>query len=168
MRTIPAATRDQIEQEAAPDAILAFLTVRHDNLVDPIRVVSDVLDYVWSGSRFTGIPFGILAVTDDDSPPYAEIRMQNIDRRIGRALRDAPRGARVEIAALSSADFDLSQVPRVEIGTPAVIYAFHHFELVDVTVTTLDVTGRLVLRDPTQEPWPSTAATKSRAPGIFR
>lgn len=168
MRTLATATRAAIEREASPDALLAFLTITHPALAYPIRVVSDVVDYVWSGLTYTGLPFEISAVTDDESAPSSEIRVQNVDRRIGAALRALPDRAAVRLDVLSSADFDLSVEPRAEVGTAAPIYGFAYFELVDVTANAVEITGRLFLRDPTQEPWPGIAATQSRLPGLFR
>lgn len=168
MRAIPAAARQSIESEASPDAILGFLTITHPALVEPIRIVSDVLDYVRSGVTWTGMPFGFSPVSDEEGPPAAELTVQNIDRRIGEILRALPDRATIQLEVLSSADFDLSVEPRQEIGTAAVIYGYSRFELVDVSVSPIEVTGRLMLRDPTQEPWPGTSATQSRLPGLFR
>lgn len=167
-RSIPAAARQALESEASPDAILGFLTITHPALVEPIRVVSDVIDYVRGGLTWVGLPFGFSAVTDEEAAPTAELRVQNVDRRIGEALRALPDRATVQLEVLSSADFDLSVEPREEIGTAAVIYGYSRFELVDVTVTPVEVTGRLILRDPSQEPWPGISATQSRLPGLFR
>lgn len=167
-RDIPAATRQTLEQSQSPDAILAFLTVTHPNLDTPIRVVSDVFGYIWGGETYVGIPFDARPVTDTDEPPYTELRIQNVDRRIGQALIDARDRARVALSLLSSADFDLTVVPRTEIGTAAEIYAFSQFELVDVRANTLEIVGRAVLRDFSTEPWPGIAGTQDRLPGLYR
>lgn len=167
-RVIPAAVQAELEASASADAILAFLTITHRNLSEPIRVVSDVFDYELGGLSFIGLPFDLKVVTDADSAPYTELRMQNIDRRIGQALLGLTERAQLALQVLSSADFDLSVDPRVEIGTAATIYAFADFELVDVDAGATELTGRVMLRDPTQEPWPSVRATQGRCPGLFR
>ena len=167
-RTIPAAVRVGLEREASPDALLAFMTITHANLAEPIRVVSDVIDYVWDGATYTGLPFEVAAVTDEDGPPTTQIRVQNTDRRIGEAIRSTPERAMISLAVLSSADFDLTQEPRVALGTPATVYAFQYFELVDVSADVVEITARVFLRDYTQEQWPGISATQSRCPGLFR
>lgn len=168
MRPVDAGLRAGLERETAPDALLAFLTVRHPRLVAPIRLVSDVFDYLRGAERFVGLPFGFRAVTDEESAPATELTMQNVDRRIGAALRSMPDRARVEVELLSSADFDLTRDPREELAPATPIYAMRHFQLVEVTATASRITGTLMLRDYGQEPWPGQSATQSVCPGLFR
>lgn len=167
-RSIPDSARVELERSNSPDALLAFLTITHGGLTEPIRVVSDVFNYIWAGEEYVGIPFGATPLTDTDQPPATEIRVQNIDRRIGKALEATNERAKVEVVLLSSADFDLTADPRTEIGTPAEIYAFREFEMVDVSVDVMEVTARVMLRDFAQEPFPSVAATQDRLPGLYR
>ncbi|TCM84776.1 DUF1833 family protein [Rhodovulum steppense] len=168
MRPIPATIRETLERSSIPDALLAFLTIEHENLPEPILAVSDVLDYVWRGHVFQGVPFGFRLASDNDAAPTAELRVKNVDRVLGEAVRRLPGRARIRVELLSSADFDLTAVPRTEIGTATPIYAMRHFELIDVTGQPIEVTGTVMLRDYAQEPWPGVSATASRCPGLFR
>ncbi len=168
MRIIPPATRAALEQPQSPTALLAFLTIDHVNLQKPIRAVSDVFDYVWGGETFAGIPFEFVMVRDDDAPPTTQLRVQNVDRMLGEALRSMTGRARVSVDVLASSDFDLTAVPRVEVGEATSIYAMRRFELIDVTVTAIDVTGTVMLRDYSQEPYPGLRATMARCPGLYR
>lgn len=168
-RDISPEQRADFLAESSPHALLGFLTITHRNLVHPIRVVSDPLDFVVDGNLFIGCPFEFQLLTDEDAPPSTQIRIQNIDRRISEAVRQVTDRAVMALECRSTADFDLSVVPRVESGSgSSPIYAFRHFDLVDVTVTALDVTGTLMLRDFSQMPWPGKSATQSRAPALFR
>lgn len=167
-RTITPAIRADLQSQASPHAILGFLTIRHRNLVEPIRVVSDPVDFVAGGLTYLGCPFECAALLDEDGAPTTQLVVQNVDRRIGEALRVVTDRATVQLDVRSTADFDLSANPRNEVGTSSVIYGFRHFDLVDVTVTPLDLTGTLMLRDYSQEPWPGRRATQSRCPGLFR
>lgn len=168
MRPINSVVRAGLEREASPDALLAFLTVTHPRLVEPIRLVSDVFDYMRDGQTFVGLPFGFVAVTDEERAPVTQLTVQNVDRRIGEALRMMPDRATVQLEVLSSADFDLSVDPRVPLGALVPIYAIRHFQLIDVTATVTEITGTLMLRDYSQEPWPGQSATQSVCPGLFR
>lgn len=168
IRDIDAEVRAGLEAADSSNALLAFLTVTHPLLPNPIRVVSDVIDYVVGGQTFTGLPFGFEPLTDGEGAPMTELRIQNVDARIGRALLGLNDRAQISLEIRSSADFDLSQDPRVEIPGGSVIYAFAGFDLVDVTVTVAEVTGRVMLRDYSQEPWPGLRCTQSRMPGLFR
>lgn len=162
------AARADLESDSSPHALLGFLTITHPALAEPLRVVSDVMDYTFGGAPFIGLPFGFQLLTDSDAAPTTQLRMQNVDRRIGQALRSMTGRATVQLQLLSSADFDLSQDPRLEIGTAAVIYGFAHFTLRNVSVNATEVTGEVILQDYSTEPWPHVRATQDRLPGLFR
>jgi hypothetical protein len=167
-RDIGAAPKAALQAPESVDALLAFLTITHLALPEPIRAVSDVLDYVINGKTFSGLPFEFGILTDNEGPPMTELRVQNVDRRIGLALLGLNDRAKVSLEIRSSADFDLSVDPRVEIPGGAPLYQFVEFDLIDVTVTAADITGRVMLRDFSQEPWPGRRCTQSRSPGLFR
>lgn len=167
-REIPEATIADLEAAAAPGALLAFLTLSHRNLVEPIRVVSDVMDYMVDGALYLGAPFEFALLQDSDAAPTTQIRVQNVDRRIGEAVRLASGRIKVRCEIRYSADFDLSLAPREPFGEADTIYAFRDFELSDITVTPLDVSGTVMLHDYSTIPWPGVRATQSRCPGLFR
>lgn len=167
-RVIDAAVEAALEMSSSPDALLVFLEITHPNLGTPIWVVSDVMDYVVEGHLWSGMPFGYQLVSDEESAPFGRLHMQNVDRRIGEALRTTTGRATVRMFIRSSADFDLSQDPRVELVAGAPIYQMTNFELVDIEVNAVDISGRVVLRDYAQEPWPGLRATQTRCPGLFR
>jgi hypothetical protein len=167
-RTIDADAKAALEAPESADALLAFLTVTHPSLQEPIRVVSDVLDYVLGGATYLGLPFEFGILTDIEGPPQTELRMQNVDQRIGQALLGLNDRAKVTLEIRSSSDFDLSQNPRTEIAGGSTLYRFADFDLIDVTVTASDISGRVMLRDYSQEPWPGQRCTQSRMPGLFR
>lgn len=167
-RPIDADVKAGLEAPESVDALLAFLMIRHPALSEPIRVVSDVMDYVVDGDRYIGLPFEFGILTDVEGPPQTELRMQNVDLRIGRALLGLNDRAKVTMEIRSSADFDLSLDPREEIPGGSAIYRFADFDLIDVTVTASEISGRVMLRDYSQEPWPGQRCTQSRLPGLFR
>lgn len=166
-RSIPAAVQAELERSASPDAILGFLTITHPSLSVPIRLVSDIFDYIYGGETYLGLPFDWRLVTDEDTAPTAQLMVSNIDRRIGAVLRQTSERPRLALVLLSSRDFDLSVVPRTALGTPSVIYQFSHFELSDVSADAVQLSGTIRLFDPTGEPWPAIRATARRCPGLF-
>ena len=169
VRQITPEIREDLQTQLSPHALLGFLTITHNNLSEPVRVVSDPLDFVVGGLHFFGCPFEFQLLPDGDQAPTTQIRVQNVDRRIGEAIRTVTDRAQVMLEARSTADFDLSAVPRTELpGGSSVIYGFRYFDLMDVTVNPLEVTGTLMIRDYTQEPWPGKRATQTRTPGLFR
>lgn len=167
-RDIDADVQAGLQAPESADALLAFLTITHPALPEPIRAVADVLAYQIDGVTFVGVPFDVTLLSDSETAPVTELRVQNVDGRIGRALLALPDRAQVALEIRSSADFDLSQNPRVPVPGGSVIYAFAGFDLVDVTVTADELTGRVMLRDTSQEPWPGLRCTQSRCPALFR
>lgn len=167
-RELPENIRQDIEAQGRPYIELGFMTITHDKLVDPVRVVSDPIPFLYGGNLYEGIPYGFAIVTDTEEAPRAEIRMQNIDKRVGDAIRKARGRARIELVVLSSRDFDLTKNPREPVGTPGVMYSFSDFELEQVTGNAGQISGNIVLRDFTREAWPGIYATQSRLPGLFR
>lgn len=167
-RPIDADAKVALEAPESVDALLAFLVVTHPALPTPIRVVSDVMDYVVDGQTYLGLPFKFGILTDVEGQPQTELKMQNVDARIGHALSGLNDRAKVTLTIRSSADFDLSRAPRVEIPGGSALYQFADFDLIDVTGTVSDLSGRVMLRDYSQEPWPGQRCTQSRMPGLFR
>ncbi len=168
MRVIDPDIRRDLEASGSEHVLLAFVTVEHENLLEPLRVVNDVIDYTLDGQLYQGILFGFKLLPDGDQMPSTDIVIPNVDRRIGRALRPLSGRAKVSLAVYSSADFDLTQNPRIQIGSPSLIYSFSRFDLVEVEHDEAQVSGKLILRDPSQEQWPGISATKSRLPGAWR
>lgn len=162
------AQRLTLENESSPHALLAFLTIEHPSLATPIRVVSDVMSYQVGGVIFEGIPFGIKQLTDNEAGPRTQISVQNLDRRIGEALRRSTERAKVRLEVRSSADFNLAVDPRTEIAATAPIYSFAYFELINVEGDVAQLVGDVELQDYSVEPWPNVRATQDRLPGLFR
>lgn len=168
MRTISAAVRQGLETADSVDALLAFLTITHVNLADPIRVVSDVLDYQIGGVTWLGVPFNYRLLSDGDGTARTQIVMEAVDRRISQALRSATERAKITLELRSSADFDLTVIPRIEAVSNPPVYAFAGFELINVTGDALQISGDIELADYTVEPWPYHRGTQDLLPGLYR
>lgn len=168
LRPLTPAQSADLNAPGSAEALLGFMLIRHSGLPAPVRIVSDVLDYSWQGALWTGVPFEPRAVADADAPPSVEIRVQNVNGRIGRALRAAEGRALVSLWVLTSADFDLSVVPRLPLPGPEPVPLYRHlnYELQDVDANSVELTGRLVLRDFSQE-FLGVRATSDRCPGLW-
>lgn len=153
--------------ESSPAVWLPFARIDHPALGEPIRVVADVLPYVWAGATWTPYPFGFRRLTEEDAMPETRLVIQNVDRRLGNALRTLSGRASVSMWLLTSADFDLSLDPREPLGTVTPLYSFEGYDLTDVTIDPIQITGRVTLRDYSTEPWPGIRATQDRFPGLF-
>lgn len=166
-RNVPAATMAGLQRTAAPDALIWFMQIDHPSLKDPIRVVADVFNYLIDGVTWQRMVFDAKVLPDGEGLPTTQIRVPNVDRVIGQALRDADSPAKVRGWVYSTADFDLTLDPREPTGTPTAIYSFAQLDLVDVKVTAAQITGTLRLADYSVYPWPYIRATQDRFPGLF-
>lgn len=167
-RIIPAPLRRVLDLQESGEALLGFLTIFHASLATPIRVVSDGVDYVWLGETWTGFPFRFALLTDGEAAPRTQIEVQNVDRKIGDALKAITSPARVQIDIVAASEFNQAVNPRVALGAPLVAYSAKHLFLVNVSVDAGTVTGDVVSWDYTQDTWPARRATQDRFPGLFR
>jgi hypothetical protein len=86
-RTVSTSFRRATEQPASGVVALVFLEIDHAKLAEPIRLVSDQVDYIWQGKRWLGgMPFEAELLSDEEGPPRAKLRVQNIDQRIGEVV----------------------------------------------------------------------------------
>ena len=168
VRVITEAQRRGLEAQSSAAVLLAFVRIEHPNLSEPLCLVADAMDYQRGDQLWTGVLFQAELPTDKDGPPEASITVPNTDRRIGQVLRTLTDRAYVTLEVCSSADFDVTVDPRVPIGTVTPIYPPIRFELVDVQCSVGELSGRLMMRDFAQEPFPSIFATQSKVPGLFK
>jgi hypothetical protein len=141
--------------------IRALLTVDHSTFGVPYRFVSgDPREFallVSNGETFQTFPFELTLLSDDDQEPRATLRIQNVDDRIGSTLLNLPDEA-VTI---------MLQIVMTE--TPDTIeYEATNMELVDVEVTAMAITGRIVMRGAVTEPCPGRVLTSKISPVFFR
>jgi hypothetical protein len=166
-RDLPDSVRASLNAEQTDDALLTFAEITHPLLSGPLRVVADVVPYVWQSVTWHPVLFQFDALTDTDRPTEARVTLPAIDQTIANALIALPDRARISVWVLTSADFDLTADPRTAIGTPVPLMELLNFDLVDINGNVVSASGRLLLRDYTQEPWPGIRATESRCPGLF-
>jgi hypothetical protein len=169
MRTFSVGFRNELEASSSGEVFPIFLTITHPNLDLPLRLVSDVVDYVWQGNTFTGFPFEITLISDEDRPPSARLRVQNVNQRIGSAVLVLQSSPRIQLDVLAASDFTepVNRV-RTEIGTPVVEYSAPRLRLRQVRCDAMMVEGELWSWDLSQEPWPAIRTTKDKTPALYR
>ncbi len=159
--------RSDLEDQASPNAILGFLTINHPALIVPVRVVSDVMDYVVNGNTYYGVVFGFRMLTDNQEAPRTTLVIENVSKKLGQALRAVKTKAETTLEVRSSSSFDLNVSPRTELNTD-VMYRMKHFYIANVSVSVSEITAEVTLEDFSGEPWPHIRATQDRLPGLFR
>jgi hypothetical protein len=170
-RILPDAVVRELNRQDSAELLLVFLTITHPQLADPIRVVSDPRSFVLDNNTFTGFLFDIQLLSDTESAPYAELSVQNVDKVISEGLLLIDTPARLHIEVISGSQFNLDDSPCTEIGgagNAARVYSAPQLFLTEVDCNALQISGRIVSWDYTQEPWPGVFATKDRLPGLFR
>ena len=138
------------------EAVLILLTLSHADLPAPIRVTSDAVDTVSRGDPFLAFPFQITLPDDDDErPPEMRLTIDHVGREIVDAVRSINTPATVLLEIVLGSDTDTVEV------------AFPDFELVDVTMDALTVSGRLTLESFEIEPYPAGLMNPTDFPGLF-
>jgi hypothetical protein len=159
--------RDAIEASQTTETVVIFALIEHADLAEPIAVNSDTVDYIYNGIVYYGCAFALSLLTDDDQPPRAQASVENVDERIGNAIRTLADTPTIKIEILVKSDFD-DEIPRNPIGTPGVEYSAPFLKLRNVKGNALELTGDLVGYDPTAEPHPAVRSTQDKLPGLYR
>lgn len=136
---------------------IALVTITHSTLPTPIRVTSDAVNTVSRTNTFTPFPWEMQLPSDaPDQIPQAKILLDNIDRSIYQAIRNAgnvPPQILIEI---------------VSIATPNTVeYSSSYMTLRNVKVDEFQVEGTLGFEDILNEPFPGDLITPGNCPGAF-
>lgn len=137
------------------DPILIFLTLTHETLDDPIRVVRNRESVVSNGETYLAYPFEIEMPTDDDESPQARITISNVSREISAALERLVTPPSVSIAVALASDPD------------AIERQWDDFELRQVSFDAMRVTGTLSQRQVWADQYPRYRITPKDFPGLF-
>ena len=167
-RAISGAFLRQLLRQESGDAAIWFLTIEHDDLTAPIRIVCDGVNYAFNDFEWIGFRFDINLLTDDESSPKCQIQLQNADRRIGDALKALTSTVRICIDIVAASEFDQTVVPRVALGDAPFEYTANHLRLANVSVDAMMITGDVISRDYSQDSFPARLATQDKFPGLYR
>jgi hypothetical protein len=137
------------------EVFLVLLVIDHPQLTVPVRLVNNTEDIVSNGETYIGFPFDIRLFNEDDQTPRAQIRVQNVDRRIGEVVRSLRSSASISVSVVLASDPDVIELDWIQA------------ELRDVEGDAIAVTGRISGQDYTTEPWPFRRATSDLLPGLF-
>lgn len=166
-RTISTTFRDSAEAEQTSETFVVMATVTHPNLLVPIRVNSDIVDYIYNGDIYFGVAFAISLLSDDEQPPKAQVMIPNVDQTVGEAILTISTSPRIKIELFARSDFN-SDTPRRAIGIPTVEYSAPELFLRNVTCDAVALTADIFSYDVSTEPWPRIRSTPDLLPGLFR
>lgn len=183
MRTIPQSILNQFEGPTNSELLLIFAEISHPELSEIIRVVTEdvdgysrssngeIINYNYGGKLYYGFPFIFSTLTDDDRPPRAQLQIQNVDRRIGRAITQmqTTAGFRFFIGALSDWALTLdSNNARTPTGTPSIFYDAKYLELRNIRGDDMMISADINTIDVANEPCTAIRTTQDRTPGLYR
>lgn len=158
-RTLSSAAITAINAQETDVAFLVRLTIDHNDLLSPLRVVNDSVDLITNSSpplTFVAFPFLIQLPADSESlAPEATLTIDNVDQQIVVAIRSISSAPSLLIEIVRSADPDT-----VEVSYPGM-------ELRNVKYDAQQVTGKIVMKRFDAEPYPSGRMTPTTFPGLF-
>lgn len=142
--------------EETSDGLLVLLTITHGDLNTPIRIVNNNTNVISRGLEFIAFPFEIVLPTSSpDSPPKAQLIIDNISRELGQIIRTISSAPTVLIEVIRINDFN-----SLELSFPA-------FKLKNVRFDVSQVRGDLVSEDLQIEPYPVHTFSPANFPGLF-
>lgn len=147
------------------ECFVALITFSHPNFEDDIRVCSDptellpvagVRGIVSRGEEYIFLPFDItLPAQDESGISRANIRIDNIDRRIVLAARQANSAIDVKIEIVLASNPDVTE------------FLAENFKFDQIEYDAFTVSGDISVQYFDLEPYPFGRFTPSYFPGIF-
>ena len=155
------AVSDELKVEAwspESDLPLVLLKIDHVDIAPPILVVNNNEAITSGGDVYNAFPFEIrLPDNLEDAPPRSRLRIDNVSREIGQALRNmtgVPADVTIEIVRQDDPD-------TIELSWPAM-------RLVNVRWDFLTVEGDLEFEDLVREPYPFLTFSPAEFPGVVQ
>lgn len=150
---------DELKQDAwsqESSLPLVLIQIDHEDLDQPIRVVNNRENVTSGGDEYIAYPFQIfLPDSREDAPPRAKLRIDNVSREIGQAIR-----------LISTPPSVTIKVIRQE--TPNIIEAeFSGMKLRHIPFDALTIEGELEFEDLTREPYPAFKFNPSNYRGVL-
>lgn len=155
-RSISLTAKQAINAPETSEAFLVLLTIDHADIDPPIRVSSDAVDTISRGNTFVAFPFELSLPDDtDDRPPRARLSIDNVDRKIVKAIRSINSAPSVLMEIVRGADPDIVEA------------AFPDFQMREIAYDALVVEGALTVEELEGEPYPARIFSPADFPGLF-
>lgn len=137
------------------DPFLVLLTLSHDSLSEPIRIVRNRKAITSRGNSFLAYPFEVELPTDGEEVPSARITIANISRTIGKTLEKLvePPSCLIEIVLASTPD--------------TVERSWDEFSFTQVSWDAMRMTATIQQLAYWDEPWPRKKVLPIHFPGLF-
>lgn len=155
-RSLSSIARRAVNASETGEAFLLLLTISHDELPEPIRVVNNTEDIVSRGETYQGCPFEFELPGDDaERVESVQIAVDNVDRRIVDALRQISGAPKVDLEVILASEPDV-----VEAGPFSMTFVSAEWDAIVVS-------AQLGYEDVLTEPFPGHAYVPADYPGLF-
>ena len=142
--------------EETTDGLLILLTIDHDDLSVPVRVVNNNVNVTSRGNEFIAFPFEmVLPTSSPNSPPKAQLIIDNVSRELGQIIRSISSAPNMLIEVVRINDFDALEL------------SFPSFKLRNVRFDVSQIRADLVSEDLQVEPYPVHTFSPAAFPGLF-
>ena len=150
---------DELKQDAWANESplpLVLLEIDHSSILEPIRLVNNKVNVQSNGEDYIGFPFDIiLPDSKDQAPPSAKIRIDNVSREIGQAIRLISTPPTVTIRVVRQETPDVVEVE------------FSGMYLTNVSYDAMSVDADLQFEDLNREPFPFLTFSPANYKGIL-
>ncbi len=157
MRTVSLAFMQAMFSQQTGEAPVLLVEIDHTSLDDPIRVTDYDVDITSNGDVYVAFPFMIVLPTDiEGGAPRAKITIDNVDRSIVQAMREAsglPPTCTISLVLASDPD--------------TIEATFPGFVMRNVSYNALTIEAELTLDVLTFEPFPAGRFRPGAFPGLF-
>lgn len=135
---------------------LVLLKIDHEDLSTPILVVNNKANVTSNGDEYTAFPFEILLPDNQEgSPPQARLRISNVSREIGQAVRSIGTPATVDLYVVRQETPDTIELQ------------FEDMRLTNVRYDALVVEGTLEFENLAREAYPAYSFNPADFPGLI-
>lgn len=154
MRSISTDGRAALYASQTDDVWLQLLTIEHDDIVTPIRLVNNTEDVISRGDTYAAFPFELsLPATAQES---VELTVDNVTRELVEEVRSIDTPLTITMEIVRAADPDTVEAGPFEYQSRSVEY--------DVQRMRFTLAYEPIL----QEPFPAYTYTPIDYPGLFQ
>jgi len=139
------------------DLPLVLMTITHQDLPTPFRIVNNRENVISNGNEFIAFPFEVkLPESHQDAPPQVIVRIDNVTREIGQAIRSVETSGLVTIQVVRQDSLDTVELE------------LSGLRLTNVRYDALSVDFTLQFEDLIREPFPAPIFSPAEFPGLIR
>lgn len=155
MRTMSTSAVQALMAQETDAVFLILLTIEHETLATPIRVVNNNVNIVSRGNTYQAFAFDITLPNDDEGLPVAKLTMDNIGLELIETIRTIKSNPTVTIEIILANSPDTVEL------------AIYDMTLKSVQFNAYTVSGDLIVEDILNQPLHGSMIDSSQYRGLF-